>query len=138
MERSLDKGSISLRSSVTSALPSCEILDTSLTIPRVLPPSLAYRMKGLNQVIFTVFSSSDVLHLRGVWGGSSTYYIVRNEILELVCQWSDPEVSPLNSSNFHLLPHLSWVSKHLSQQTFIYDSLCARHHTHIPAKLVSC
>lgn len=38
----------------------------------------------------------------------------QGRVLEPVCQLSNPQVSPLNSPNFHLFPPLSRVNKHSS------------------------
>ena len=80
--------------------------------PRLLPPSLScLQNEG--------FESNDFHCLLKLWHswtsvrGSCACYTVRNEIPDLICQWSDPEVSPLNS-NFCLLPHLSGISKYLA------------------------
>lgn len=105
-------------------LPNHVILDTT---PRIHPFSCIYRMRGLNA--WSSLFSLALISLSS--GGQFTCYTVKNRILELVCQWFDSEISLLNLLNFHLLPHLSSVSKHL----FIYDWLGARHHTHLPSKL---
>ena len=86
-------------------MPLLHFLDTSLTTQA--PPSLPFclRMGDLSQVIYTVFLSSDILYLQR--GAAVPIILSGMKYQNWSAKWSDPEVFPLNSSHFHLLPHLS-------------------------------
>lgn len=108
MEVSLVKSSQYPSPSAISATAQLYELRTLLDCPSFL----TYRMRDLNQVSM-IISSYDILSL---WVGVWWLYLLhcQDRDLEPVCQLSDPQISPLNSPNFHLLPPRSLVNKHSS------------------------